>query len=1410
MAKQSGVGEGSRAHFGGGGAVRSLGDAFQPNLAMGGGTYRVPIELPAGAGGLAPQLELQYDTGAGNGPFGLGWSLAVPFIERRRPRAFAAEGEPEYTLAGAQRLVRCDDGSHVVAASDKLQRFVLGPGGWRSRTLTLVELRFGETADTRVEAEVDGVTRTQRWFLERSLHPGDREITYEYLRDGGQLYLKTIRWSVLRAELLYETRPDSWSQYDAGFELRTRLRCRRLEIHHERLAPDTLMRSLDLAYAQADQTGMSLLARITLTGHRGTDERASLPPQVFTYTRFTPGERRIVRFNAAVSPPPPLEDDVTLVDFGGTALPGILRLGDTGATYWENRGGLKWGPPKALRDLPSGVSLSEAGVRFADMEGRGNADLVVGRDHGAGYYPNRAGGGFERKRTVAIAPSFDLTEDGSYLIDLDGDRIADLLTFRNGRAMAFLNRGGAGWEGPAVLGDGGLPRFVGLDRRLRMADMNGDGMSDLVLLRARRITYWPYLGNGHWGDEREMAGTPDFTVPNPDADVMVADVNGDGAADLVLIGASAISIYINKAGEGFADPIVLNRTPRIGSERVLLADMMGTGSAGLLFTTTTGGEYRFLDLLGGVRPGLLARIDNSSGLVTEIEYGSSAAERARDLGEGRRWTGYLPFSVPVVTRLTLRDSVTGQQSVSEMRYHDGHFDGVEREYLGFAEVDSTRTTGPEETPLRQRMTYHTRHATARDAAFIAGRGQPHRTETLNATGDVCVLDESEWTTARIAGTADDAPAFLTFEARRTSRRLQAGVEYDREQVQHTIDDVGNIVREQRTTSWTDASGAARSETLTIDTQFARHAVHGVTSIDARTRKRDGDGALLKDMRKHYDGAPFDGLPLGEITNGFRTRQTEVALTAREITLAYDGVAPPVIAAVLRTETDPEHGVVHVRDVGRARVDAVGNETAVIDPAGLLREFRFDGDALHPVAIREPGGDWRDVAFDPIAQQVSLYTDLNGHVVRTVFDPLGNVTAVYKRGALDGRPTETFEYRRDTVPNARRQRVRINHDDVEPGYEKVEYFDGCGRIAQVSLRAEAGRWAVGKQKQLTIAGTQIGETDAYFADSPAFTSAPPPGTATRVLHHDFAGRVVRERLFNGRETVHRYDRNHVAFYGPDAADQLAVDPATLPTRRTVLDAGGIIRSVFERDGTRWLEVRREHDAMHRLVRVIDPLGHDAFTNVYDLWGNRIRIRSADGGDMRFVFDNERREVERIDAVGHRLVSLRDSRGRVTELRDGSGSTIERYEYDTGTGDNLAGRLARVSGSFGTVEYSYTVEGEATRITRTVPGQVNPFTIRFDYNAHGDVRSVTYPDGSSLEYRYDERGLLQSIPGFVNSVEYGPTGLRERIVYGNGLETATALHARRLFDPGAEDAARRGRSSLPASGLSARRRRPGETD
>jgi hypothetical protein len=89
-----------------------------------------------------------------------------------------------------------------------------------------------------------------------------------------------------------------------------------------------------------------------------------------------------------------------------------------------------------------------------------------GAIHGGGYYPNRPGEGFIRKKNVALAPSFDLTEDDGHLLDLDGDRVSDFLTFRNGTPIAFFNRRGDAWSAPVVLADSGLPNLAGLSRRV--------------------------------------------------------------------------------------------------------------------------------------------------------------------------------------------------------------------------------------------------------------------------------------------------------------------------------------------------------------------------------------------------------------------------------------------------------------------------------------------------------------------------------------------------------------------------------------------------------------------------------------------------------------------------------------------------------------------------------------------------------------------------------------------------------------------------------------------------------------------------------------------------------------------------------------------------------------------------------
>src|SRR4051794_7430854 len=93
----------------GGGAIRGIDEKFQVNPATGTGSLNIPIVTSPGRGGIGPQLALSYDSGAGNGPFGLGWSLTIPNISRKTdkglPRYYDASDSDTFILSGAEDLV---------------------------------------------------------------------------------------------------------------------------------------------------------------------------------------------------------------------------------------------------------------------------------------------------------------------------------------------------------------------------------------------------------------------------------------------------------------------------------------------------------------------------------------------------------------------------------------------------------------------------------------------------------------------------------------------------------------------------------------------------------------------------------------------------------------------------------------------------------------------------------------------------------------------------------------------------------------------------------------------------------------------------------------------------------------------------------------------------------------------------------------------------------------------------------------------------------------------------------------------------------------------------------------------------------------------------------------------------------
>ena len=71
----------------GGGAIRSIGEKFAANPVTCTGSITVPIATSPRRSGFGPQLS--YNSGAGNGPFGFGWSLSLPALTRKTDKGVA-------------------------------------------------------------------------------------------------------------------------------------------------------------------------------------------------------------------------------------------------------------------------------------------------------------------------------------------------------------------------------------------------------------------------------------------------------------------------------------------------------------------------------------------------------------------------------------------------------------------------------------------------------------------------------------------------------------------------------------------------------------------------------------------------------------------------------------------------------------------------------------------------------------------------------------------------------------------------------------------------------------------------------------------------------------------------------------------------------------------------------------------------------------------------------------------------------------------------------------------------------------------------------------------------------------------------------------------------------------------------
>jgi len=219
MANKSGVSERVISLPKGGGALKGIGETFQPNLFSGTGNHSIPISISPGRNGFGPTLSLQYSSGNGNGTFGLGWQLSIPRITRKTEKGLPRYADTDvFVMSGAEDLVPCltkvvdatggqetwlpDDPTnrplHIVyryrprteglfARIERWENNATHEVHWRAITRDNITSIYGGTASSRV-ADPENEQRVYEWLLQETFDATGNHFLYEYAKDNPQLY----------------------------------------------------------------------------------------------------------------------------------------------------------------------------------------------------------------------------------------------------------------------------------------------------------------------------------------------------------------------------------------------------------------------------------------------------------------------------------------------------------------------------------------------------------------------------------------------------------------------------------------------------------------------------------------------------------------------------------------------------------------------------------------------------------------------------------------------------------------------------------------------------------------------------------------------------------------------------------------------------------------------------------------------------------------------------------------------------------------------------------------------------------------------------------------------------------------------------------------------------------------------
>lgn len=279
-----------------------------------------------------------------------------------------------------------------------------------------------------------------------------------------------------------------------------------------------------------------------------------------------------------------------------------------------------------------------------DVNGDGKADFAAFSDYGVDITASRSEGYRPEVRWVEDYSYYNggwrMNRHDRVIADVNGDGRDDVVGFGENAVIVGVSTGSgfqgfSAWSGEFASNTGWNP-----SRHVRMvADVNGDGRDDLVGFGETGVRVALSTGTGFAASQNWIS---DYSVQNGGWEVWayertLADVNGDGRADIIGFGYSATLVSLS-TGTGFQGAQVwTNQFSRgagwqVGQHERVVADVNGDGRA---------------DVVGFGDNGVLVSLSTGTGFAAAVlwsaDFGSntgwSAARHDRMLadlnGDGR-------------------------------------------------------------------------------------------------------------------------------------------------------------------------------------------------------------------------------------------------------------------------------------------------------------------------------------------------------------------------------------------------------------------------------------------------------------------------------------------------------------------------------------------------------------------------------------------------------------------------------------------------------------------------------------------------------------------------------------------------------------------------------------------------------